>query len=396
MTVKLKLENVSKIFGPRPKKIIPMVENGTPKEEILAKTGHTVGVYNASMEIMEGETFVIMGLSGSGKSTLIRCLNLLNRPTSGAIYVDGENVVDYNKTQLKYYRQKKIAMVFQHFGLFSHRTVLENIEYGLEVRGMSKAERQEIAQKHIETVGLKGYENQYPDELSGGMRQRVGIARALANDPDILLMDEPFSALDPLIRREMQLELLDIQNRLQKTIIFITHDVNEAFKIGDRVAVMKNGKVEQIGTPEEILDKPASNYISEFIRDIDRSKILQAEHIMTKPYGLVSLKDGLNVATQVMRENGISSAFVTDRKRQIQGIVTIDQAIDGLKQKKTLQEVMLTEVKTVRPDEYVQDIIPYVLDSKYPIVVTDEELTIKGIILRVHVLASLISDNLEE
>ncbi|MFJ7972806.1 glycine betaine/L-proline ABC transporter ATP-binding protein [Psychrobacillus sp. NPDC096389] len=396
MTVKLKLENVSKIFGPRPKKIIPMVENGVAKEEILAKTGHTVGVYNASMEIMEGETFVIMGLSGSGKSTLIRCLNLLNRPTSGAIYVDGENVVDYNKNQLKYYRQKKIAMVFQHFGLFSHRTVLENIEYGLEVRGMSKAERQAIAQKHLETVGLKGYENQYPDELSGGMRQRVGIARALANDPDILLMDEPFSALDPLIRREMQLELLDIQNRLQKTIIFITHDVNEAFKIGDRVAVMKNGKVEQIGTPEEILDKPASNYISEFIRDIDRSKILQAEHIMTKPYGLVSLKDGLNVATQVMRENGISSAFVTDRKRQIQGIVTIDQAIDGLKQKKTLQEVMSTEVKTVRPDEYVQDIIPYVLDSKYPIVVTDEELTIKGIILRVHVLASLISDNLEE
>lgn len=396
MTIKLKIENVSKIFGPRPKKVIPMIENGVSKEEILAKTGHTVGVYNASMEIMEGETFVIMGLSGSGKSTLIRCLNLLNRPTSGAIYVDGENVVDYNKTQLKYYRQKKIAMVFQHFGLFSHRTVLENIEYGLEVRGMSKSERQTIAQKHLETVGLKGYENQYPDELSGGMRQRVGIARALANDPDILLMDEPFSALDPLIRREMQLELLDIQNRLQKTIIFITHDVNEAFKIGDRVAVMKNGKVEQIGTPEEILDKPASNYISEFIRDIDRSKILQAEHIMTKPYGLVSLKDGLNVATQVMRENGISSAFVTDRKRQLQGIITIDQAIDGIKQRKTLQEVMSKDVKSVQSDEYVQDIIPYVLESKYPLVVTDEEQTIKGIILRVHVLASLISDNIEE
>ena len=396
MTVKLKVENVSKIFGPRPKKIIPMVEKGVPKDEILAKTGHTVGVYNASMEIMEGETFVIMGLSGSGKSTLIRCLNLLNKPTSGAIYVDGENVVGYNKNQLKYFRQKKIAMVFQHFGLFSHRTVLENIEYGLEIRGMSKVERRVIAQKHLETVGLKGYENQFPDELSGGMRQRVGIARALANDPDILLMDEPFSALDPLIRREMQLELLDIQNKLQKTIIFITHDVNEAFKIGDRVAVMKDGKVEQIGTPEEILEKPASNYISEFIRDIDRSKILQAEHIMSKPYGLVSLKDGLNVAIQVMRENGISSAFVTDRKRQLQGIVTVDQAITGLKEKKTLQEVMSTEVKTVRPDEYVQDIIPYVLDSKYPIVVTDEELTIKGIILRIHVLASLISDSTDE
>lgn len=396
MTVKLKVENVSKIFGPRPKKVISMVEKGIPKEEILAKTGHTVGVYNASMDIMEGETFVIMGLSGSGKSTLIRCLNLLNKPTSGAIYVDGENIVGYNKNQLKYFRQKKIAMVFQHFGLFSHRTVLENIEYGLEIRGMSKEERRKIAQKHLETVGLKGYENQYPDELSGGMRQRVGIARALSNDPDILLMDEPFSALDPLIRREMQLELLDIQNKLQKTIIFITHDVNEAFKIGDRVAVMKDGKVEQIGTPEEILEKPASNYISEFIRDIDRSKILQAEHIMSKPYGLVSLKDGLNVAIQVMRENGISSAFVTDRKRQLQGMLTIDQAIDGLKEKKTLQEVISTEVKTVRTDEYVQDIIPYVLDSKYPIVVTDEDQTIKGIILRVHVLASLISESADE
>lgn len=396
MTVKLKLENVSKIFGSRPKKIIPMVEKGVPKEEILAKTGHTVGVYNASMEIMEGETFVIMGLSGSGKSTLIRCLNLLNRPTSGAIYVDGENVVDYNKTQLKYYRQKKIAMVFQHFGLFSHRTVLENIEYGLEIRGMSKNERQEIAQKHLETVGLKGYENQYPDELSGGMRQRVGIARALANDPDILLMDEPFSALDPLIRREMQLELLDIQNRLQKTIIFITHDVNEAFKIGDRVAVMKNGKVEQIGTPEEILENPASSYISEFIRDIDRTKILQAEHIMSKPNGLVSLKDGLNVAIQVMRENGTSSAFVVDRKRQLQGIITIDQAIEGMKQKKSLQETMSKDVNTVHPEEYVQDLIQQVLDSKYPLVVTDEEGTMKGMILRVHVLASLISDPVEE
>ncbi|QGM31690.1 betaine/proline/choline family ABC transporter ATP-binding protein [Bacillus sp. N3536] len=396
MTVKLKLENVSKIFGSRPKKIIPMVEKGVPKEEILAKTGHTVGVYNASMEIMEGETFVIMGLSGSGKSTLIRCLNLLNRPTSGAIYVDGENVVDYNKTQLKYYRQKKIAMVFQHFGLFSHRTVLENIEYGLEIRGMSKNERQEIAQKHLETVGLKGYENQYPDELSGGMRQRVGIARALANDPDILLMDEPFSALDPLIRREMQLELLDIQNRLQKTIIFITHDVNEAFKIGDRVAVMKNGKVEQIGTPEEILENPASSYISEFIRDIDRTKILQAEHIMSKPNGLVSLKDGLNVAIQVMRENGNSSAFVVDRKRQLQGIITIDQAIEGMKHKKSLQETMSKDVNTVHPEEYVQDLIQQVLDSKYPLVVTDEEGTMKGMILRVHVLASLISDPVEE
>lgn len=396
MTIKMKVEHVTKIFGPRPKRIISMVEKGESKTDILAKTGHTVGVYDASMDIMEGETFVIMGLSGSGKSTLIRCLNMLNRPTAGSIYVDGEDITKYNKQQLKNYRQQKIAMVFQHFGLFSHRTILGNIEYGLEIKGLSKSERREIAQHNLELVGLKGWEEKYPDELSGGMQQRVGIARALANDPDILLMDEPFSALDPLIRREMQLELIDIQNRLQKTIIFITHDVNEAFKIGDRVAVMKDGKVEQVGTPEEILEEPANDYISEFIRDIDRSKILQAEHIMIRPHGMLSLKDGLNVAIKVMRENGLSSVFVTDKKRHLHGIVTIDDAIEGLKQRKILEEVIQKDVNTVSPEDYVQDIIPKVLDSKYPIVVVDEETRIQGIILRVHVLASLIDQNGDE
>ena len=392
MTVKLKVENVTKIFGPRPKKIVPMIEKGVSKREILEKTGHTVGVYNANMEIMEGETFVIMGLSGSGKSTLIRCFNLLNKPTSGAIYVDGENIVKYNKEQLKFFRQKKIAMVFQHFGLFSHRTVMENIEYGLEIRGLSKSERRDIAQKHIDTVGLKGYENQYPDELSGGMRQRVGIARALTNDPDILLMDEPFSALDPLIRREMQLELLDIQTRLQKTIIFITHDVNEAFRIGDRVAVMKDGNVEQVGTPEELLETPANDYIIDFTREIDRSKVLQAENIMSKPLSVMNGKDGLHVAIKNMEEHGISSVFITNRERQLLGLVTIDSAIDGVKNKKTLEQVMTTDVLTATPEEYVQDIIPRVLDSKYPLVVVDENNRIEGIILRVHVLSSIISN----
>ena len=396
MNVKMKVDNVTKIFGPRPKKTIDMVEQGESKTDILAKTGHTVGVYKASMDIMEGETFVIMGLSGSGKSTLIRCLNMLNRPTAGSIYVDGEDITLYNSQQLKNYRQQKIAMVFQHFGLFSHRTILGNIEYGLEIKGISKTERLEIAQYNLELVGLKGWENKYPHELSGGMQQRVGIARALANDPDILLMDEPFSALDPLIRREMQLELIDIQNRLQKTIIFITHDVNEAFKIGDRVAVMKDGQIEQIGTPKEILESPANDYISEFIRDIDRSKILQAEHIMIRPHGLLSLKDGLNVAIKMMRENGLSSIFVTNSERHLQGLVTIDDAIEGLKLGKTLEEVIQKEVNTVGPEEYVQDIIPKVLDSKYPLVVVDEKMRIQGIILRVHVLASLIEDNLDE
>ncbi|MFC0523352.1 glycine betaine/L-proline ABC transporter ATP-binding protein [Pontibacillus salicampi] len=393
MSEKMKIENVSKIFGPKPKSIIPMVQEGKEKDEILAETGHTVGVYNASMSINQGEIFVIMGLSGSGKSTLIRCLNMLNKPTGGAIYVDGENIVDYNKADLKKYRQDKIAMVFQHFGLFSHRTVLGNVEYGLEIRGVEKEERHEIALKNIEVVGLKGYEDKYPDELSGGMQQRVGLARALANDPDILLMDEPFSALDPLIRREMQLELLDIQERLQKTIIFITHDVNEAFKIGDRVAVMKDGKVVQIGTPEDILDEPANDYIANFIADIDRSKVLQANHIMIKPNALVSVKDGLKVAIREMEENGISSVFVVDRQRHLQGIVTIDDAIEGLRNKQTLQDVMrIEEFEIVQADDYVHDLIPKALYSKYPLAVVNEEGRVIGFILRVHVLAGLTGD----
>ncbi|TQS76568.1 glycine betaine/L-proline ABC transporter ATP-binding protein [Ornithinibacillus gellani] len=393
MTTQIKLDGVSKIFGPKPKSVIPMVKEGMSKSEILEKTGHTVGVYDASFDIKKGEVFVIMGLSGSGKSTLIRCFNLLNKPTDGAIYIDGENIVTSNKHQLKKVRQEKVAMVFQHFGLFNHRTILANVEYGLEVRNVSKEERRKIAMKNIEIVGLKGYEEKYPDELSGGMQQRVGLARALTNDPDILLMDEPFSALDPLIRREMQLELLDIQDRLQKTIIFITHDVNEAFKLGDRVAVMKDGKVVQVGTPEEIIEKPANEYISEFIKDIDRSKVIQAENVMIAPNALVSTKDGLNVAIKEMKENGISSVFAVDRQRRVKGIVTIDDAIAGIKEKKSLEDVLQQDFTIVQQDEYVNDLIPKALETKYPLAVVNEEDKLVGFILRVHVLAGLVSDN---
>ncbi|WP_181347594.1 glycine betaine/L-proline ABC transporter ATP-binding protein [Thalassobacillus sp. CUG 92003] len=392
MEPKIKIEHVSKIFGPRPKSVIPMIKEGVSKDEILAKTNHTVGVYDASLEVNEGETFVIMGLSGSGKSTLIRCFNLLNNPTYGAINVDGENIIEYNAKKLKTYRQEKISMVFQHFGLFSHRTVLGNVEYGLEIKNYSKEKRQRIAMENIENVGLKGYENKYPDELSGGMQQRVGLARSLANDPDILLMDEPFSALDPLIRREMQLELLDIQDRLKKTIIFITHDVNEAFKIGDRVAVMKDGKVVQVGTPEEILEAPANDYISNFIKDIDRSKILQAQNIMIQPNALVSLKDGLKVAIREMEENGVSSAFVVDRQRRLQGIVTIDDVVEGIKEKQSLEDVLIKDVTTIDKQEYVQDIIPKALEAKFPLAVINENNKLEGLILRVHVLSSLVSE----
>lgn len=396
MTVKIKLENVSKIYGPKPKSVIPQIKAGISKDEILAKTGHTVGVYDASMEINQGEIFVIMGLSGSGKSTLIRCFNLLNKPTEGSILIDGEDIAKYSGTQLKEVRQEKIAMVFQHFGLFNHRTVLANVEYGLEIRKVSKEEREKIARKNLEVVGLKGWEEKYPDQLSGGMQQRVGLARALANDPDILLMDEPFSALDPLIRREMQLELLDIQDRLQKTIVFITHDVNEAFKLGDRVAVMKAGEVVQIGTPEEIIEQPADEYISDFIKDIDRSKVFQAEHVMIKPNALVSMKDGLNVAVKEMKDNNISSVFVVDRQRRVKGIVTIDDAIKGIKEKRGLVDLLRTDITIVQRDEYVSELIPKVLESKFPLAVVNSEDKLIGFILRVHVLSGLVSDDVNE
>ncbi len=265
---KVRVENLVKIFGPDPDAMWKMMSiNGSSAEDIFQDTDHVVAVDDVSFDVFEGETFVIMGLSGSGKSTIVRCINLLTRPTSGNIYVDGDNIVDYDKKQLKDLRQLKIGMVFQQFGLFSHRSVIGNVEWGLEIRGIPKQQRIKTASAALERVGLEGWGDKYPSELSGGMKQRVGLARALANDPDILLMDEPFSALDPLIRRNMHTELLSLQSSIQKTIIFITHDLKEAFKIGDRIAMLKNGKIEQIGTSDEILSSPASEYIEEFIQD---------------------------------------------------------------------------------------------------------------------------------
>lgn len=390
MKTKISVKNLTKVFGRDPLMIMERLHNGASKKEIQKETDHTVGINNVSFEVREGETFVIMGLSGSGKSTLIRCLNMLNNPTEGSIYIDGENIVKYNKEQLRALRQKKTAMVFQHFGLLTHRTVLGNAEYGLEVRGIPKKERQEVAKKALATVGLEGWEDKYPHELSGGMRQRVGLARALANDPDILLMDEPFSALDPLIRRDMQLELLDIQARLKKTIIFITHDVNEAFKLGDRVAVMRDGRVEQIGTPEDILGNPANEYITNFVQDVDKTKVLQAKHIMYLPESLVSIKDGPKVAIKEMEKSGISSVFVVDQERKLQGLVMVDGAIEAVRERKPLTEILLKDFSTTDPETYVQDLIPLATASKYPLAVVDENNRLLGIIARVSVLSALV------
>ncbi len=393
MKTKIKVENLIKIFGNKPGAALKKLKEGHTKAQILEETGQTIGVNGVSFEVNEGEMFVIMGLSGSGKSTLIRCLNLLNKPTSGNIFVDEENIVKYDKKEVREFRKKKMAMVFQHFGLFTHRTVLSNVEYGMEVKGMAKEERQKIAMDMIHTVGLTGYENQYPNELSGGMQQRVGLARALANDPDILLMDEPFSALDPLIRREMQLELISIQSKLQKTIIFITHDINEAFRLGDRVAVMKEGKIVQIGTPEEILTEPSDEYIEDFVKDIDRTKVMQAKNIMWKSTALGFLKDGPNVALKEMKASALSSLFIVDRDLKLHGIVNVDDTIEAIKEKKKLVDILKHDYLTTTPDTFLQDLIPMAAETKYPIAVLDEDSKLLGIIVRSTILSGLISGN---
>lgn len=393
MKEKIVVKNLTKVFGSRPRLALDRLKKGWTKREILQKYGQTVGVNNVSFTIYEGEFFVIMGLSGSGKSTLIRCFNLLNKPTAGEILVDGENIVKYDQNRLRKFRQEKVAMVFQQFGLFTHRTVLGNVEYGLEIKGVAKNKRWEIALKTLAEVGLKGWEDKMPQELSGGMQQRVGLARALANDPDILLMDEPFSALDPLIRREMQSELLDLQAKMKKTIIFITHDLNEAFKLGDRVAVMKDGSIVQIGTPEEILNHPSNEYIAEFVKDIDRTKIVRAKDIMQRANALVSLKDGVRGAIKEMQDNGISSVFVVDKERRLRGIVTIDDCIAAVKEGRSLEQILRHDYYTTDEEASIQDLLDQGVKTKYPIVVVNAERRILGIIVRTSILVGLLGKN---
>ena len=277
---KIEINNVYKIFGSNPKSILPMVKDGASKEEILDKTGHTVGLDNVTLKFEEGEIFVCMGLSGSGKSTLIRHLNRLIDPTDGEIIVEGTNVMSLNKQQLIEFRRHKMSMVFQRFGLFPHRTVIDNVGYGLEMQGVAEAERKKTAMEKIEAVGLSGFENQFPAQLSGGMQQRVGLARALANDTDIMLMDEAFSALDPLIRSDMQKQLIDLQSELKKTIVFITHDLDESLRLGDHIGILNHGKLVQVGTPVDIIMNPADDYVKAFVKDVNRTKVIKAKTIM--------------------------------------------------------------------------------------------------------------------
>ena len=279
---KIEIKNVYKIFGNSPTEVLPMVKNGANKEEVLEKTGHTVGLDNVSLSIEEGETFVCMGLSGSGKSTLIRHLNRLIDPTDGDIIVDGTNIMELDEQQLIDFRKHELSMVFQRCGVFPHKTVIENVSYGLEIQGIQIEERKKKAMAQIESVGLQGFEDQYPSQLSGGMQQRVGLARALATNPEILLMDEAFGALDPLIRSDMQNQLIELQAKLKKTIVFITHDLDESLRLGDHIGILNGGRLVQAGTPEEIIMSPADDYVEAFVKDVNRAKVLRAKTVMIK------------------------------------------------------------------------------------------------------------------
>ncbi len=387
---KIVVQNLYKIFGRNPEKAMSLVKQGLSKEEIMEETHHGVGVADISFDVNEGEILVVMGLSGSGKSTLVRCINRLIEPTAGQVIVDGQDVTGLSLKKLRAFRQKHFGMVFQNFALFPHRTVLRNVEYGLEIQKVAASQRQEAAMQALEQVGLKGWEDTFPDQLSGGMQQRVGLARALALDADIMLMDEAFSALDPLIRRDMQDELIDLQDKMQKTIVFISHDLDEAIKLGDRIVLMKDGIIVQVGTAEEILTNPANEYVAKFVEDVDMSKILTAEKIMKKSEAIAYYKtDGPKAAYRKMKTAGISKIFVR-KDRQLAGIVTAADAAEAMKRgDKTLESILIKNIQRVSPDTSAIELFPLLTDNEYPIAVVNESNRLQGVIIKGLLLGAL-------
>lgn len=388
----IKLDKLTKVFGRRPSQALSLLEEGQTKDEILEQTGMTVGVNQASFEVHSGEVFVIMGLSGSGKSTLVRLLNRLIEPTSGAVWIGNDNVADMSKDALRNLRRKKMSMVFQNFALLPHKTILENAEFGLEIQDIDKEDRHKRAKESLELVGLSGYLTKYPHELSGGMQQRVGLARALANDPDILLMDEAFSALDPLIRKDMQNELMELQEAVNKTIVFITHDLDEALRIGDRIALMKDGSIVQVGTAEEILMQPADDYVRRFVEDVNLTKVLTAGHIMKRPE-TVHIDRGPNVAMREMRRNGVSTVYVVDKGQKLLGYVTADVADEASTQGKSLHDILIKVPLTITEDTLLDDLFEPMNESTIPLSVVDENHRLLGIVVRGAIIGALSGDD---
>ena len=363
------------------------------KDEILAKTGHVVAVRDASFNVSEGEVFMIMGLSGSGKSTIARCLNGLLKPTRGEVIIDGVNIGTMSEKELRKTRRNKVSMVFQHFALFPHRSVVDNVAYGLEVQGMDKSERREKALMVLEKVGLEGWEDNFPWELSGGMQQRVGLARALAPDPEILLMDEAFSALDPLIRRQMQDEFITLMAEVKKTIVFISHDLNEALMLGSHVAIMKDGRIVQIGTPEEIVCFPADAYVAEFVRDVSKYKIIPVKSIMNEPAFKLKVTYKSEAALNEMKRKKIDRAFVIDDDSRLRGIVTASEIIQAINcGKLTIEEIQLSNETFIKQEQPIGDSLCLVAACDNSVPVIDDDQRLIGEITRVGLLYGILGE----
>ena len=386
----IRVEHLDKFYGMNKEAAREMLSRGAGKDEILKKTGVTVAINDVSFEVERGKIFVLIGLSGSGKSTVVRCLNRLCRPSSGDIFFEGINIRELGKKELLEFQRSKISMVFQGFGIMSHRDVLGNVAYGLEVRGMKKAEREERAMEMIRMVGLEGWERKSIENLSGGMRQRVGIARALANNPDVLLMDEPFSALDPLVRRDMQFELLSIQEQLNKTVVFITHDINEAFKLGNTVAIMRDGGIIQTDTPECMVSNPADDYVENFINGADKTQVYSVKHIMQKPGCLIRSKDGVGIALKQMREQGISSAYVVGENMEFKGVLALDKALRVKAGELVFLDAVEKDVPVTTAETQISELLPVAAEARFPIAVIDEKSRLCGIVSKATIIASMV------
>jgi len=387
----IRIKNLYKIFGDNEKKVLEKVKAGQSKDQILAETGHTLGLSDINLDIYPGEIFVIMGLSGSGKSTLIRHFNRLIEPTAGAIEIDGQDVMTLSTSELQNFRRHKMSMVFQRFGLMPHRTVIENIGYGLQVQGVKKSERHERADQWLKTVGLEGYANQFPNQLSGGQQQRVGLARALCTDADILLMDEAFSALDPLIRSEMQDQLIGLQEKLHKTIVFITHDLDEALRLGDTIAILRDGILVQQGAPVDILLNPADDYVEAFVKDVNRARALTVETVM-QPQICRIASETIGEAVAQMRQSKHDYGYVVNDDGY-QGIITQD-TLDNVEQSdysNAIDSSLLEDVPGVQGDALLETVIPEMLDNVLPLPVLNEDGEVEGNLSR-STLAEILSD----
>ena len=397
--IKIEVKDLTLIFGKNKSKALKLLDQGETKAEILRKTKCTVGVNKANFKIKEGEVFVIMGLSGSGKSTLLRCLNRLIEPTAGDVIVNNINITKQTNEELLDTRRSEMSMVFQKFGLLPHRSVLENVAFGLEIRGEEKESRLKKSQEALETVGLKGFELQKPSQLSGGMQQRVGLARALANNPEVLLMDEAFSALDPLIKSDMQDELLSLQDKLQKTIVFITHDLDEAIKLGDRIAIMKDGWIEQIGTAEDILKNPASEYVEAFVEKVERKSIITAGSLMfDKPSEVLLEKDGPESIIRKMRKLGLEVLPVIDKQRVFVGFIWLPQVLKAEKENaQSVKDYVTTDCPSVYKEYTVEEMLPLITGTKSPIAVVNKENgKLEGIVTQTSLIIEATRFNKEE